>query len=53
MSFLFSMMLIIIGVMGLIFDKNIFEVLGCFAVAALFDIAGNLSVIARRMMKNE
>ena len=39
MSALFELMMIIIGVMAMINGKDIWEVLGCFAVAALFNIA--------------
>ena len=51
MSYLFAFIFIMMGMVGLVFGKCIYDVLGCFAVAALFDIAGALSTIAGRMNK--
>lgn len=42
MSYLLEAMLVILGIMGIFAHRDIFEVLGCFAVAALFNIAGNI-----------
>lgn len=39
MSILLELMMLILGVMFMISGKDIWEVLGCFAVAALFNIA--------------
>ena len=39
MSALLELVMIIMGVVFMYNDRNIFEVLGCFAVAALFNIA--------------
>lgn len=39
MSALLELMMLILGVMFMIGGKDIWEVLGCFAVAALFNIA--------------
>ena len=39
MSALLELVMIIMGVVFMVGDRNIFEVLGCFAVAALFSIA--------------
>ena len=39
MSALLELIMIIMGVVFMYSDRSIFEVLGCFAVAALFNIA--------------
>lgn len=39
MSALFELTMLFLGVMAMVDGKDIWEVLGCFAVAALFNIA--------------
>ena len=43
MSYLLEVLFVIIGFMGIFAGKDIHETLGCFAVAALFNIAGNIA----------
>lgn len=44
MSYLFELMWIIIGIVEMFFkNSDILRVAACFAVAALFNIAGNIA----------
>lgn len=49
MFYLFSFGFIVIGIIAMITGCDIFEVLGCFAVAALFHIAATLAFIAGKL----
>jgi len=49
MFYLFSFGFIIVGIIAMVTGCDIFEVLGCFAVAALFHIAATIAFIAGKL----